>query len=240
MAKQLNVPSLQHLARCWQEDPLKIQKTLVQLYKSTPTFNYKPMYGAVTDLLVFDQPYEEVKKGIRDKVGREWLRDNYLEILSLIRKHFNGVSTDFVHSVDVRMYGVGKTLMVPFTPPLIYGSGGAIVFPWFSFWKSQPLAGKNLSLFVSLVDEVLLQDPDLEDARFEILDFSSPRPKEPRKLAVVDAEDIPRLDMGEVTEMLETFAIAFAAAQRQIEEAQRANDAEPQRPHDDRQRGLFD
>jgi hypothetical protein len=37
---------------------------------------------------------------------------------------------------------------------------GQVYFPWFSFWRSNPLADASLSLFVMVVEEVLLQDPD--------------------------------------------------------------------------------
>jgi hypothetical protein len=77
---------------------------------------------------------------------------------------------------------------------MIYGAGGQLYFPWFSFWRQNPLARERLSLFVTMVDEILMQDPDLETARFEILDFSCPGPKQPRVLRVIDARDIPRID----------------------------------------------
>lgn len=48
--------------------------------------------------------------------------------------------------------------MVPFEGPMIYGVGGQLYFPWFSFWRRNPLANERLSLFVTLVEEVLLQD----------------------------------------------------------------------------------
>jgi hypothetical protein len=39
----------------------------------------------------------------------------------------------------------------------------------------------------------LLQDPDLEEADFVILDFSAPKSNHPRDLRVIDAHDIPRV-----------------------------------------------
>ena len=66
-----------------------------------------------------------------------------------------------------RHYPVGRGLMVPFEPPLVYGIGGQLYFPWFSFWRRNPLSDERLSLFVTLVDEVLLQDPDLDTARLQ-------------------------------------------------------------------------
>jgi hypothetical protein len=69
-----------------------------------------------------------------------------------------------------------------------------------------------LSLFVTLVDEILMQDPDLESARFEILDFSCPRPNMPRTLRIIDARDVPRVSEQQKNVMLETFAEGYFQA----------------------------
>lgn len=205
---ELRIPTVQHLARNWRDDPRRIARALVQLALNPPRFNYNPLYGAVRDMLVLGVPYEEVEKGIK-RIKRETVRENLLGVLPLIRDHFAGILPDFYQNVDRRYYPVGRGLMIPFDPPMIYGVGGRLYFPWFSFWRQNPLAAERLSLFVTLVDEILLQDPDLESARFEILDFSCPRPKAPRVLRVIDAREIPRLDESRKAEMLERFADGY-------------------------------
>lgn len=208
---ELRIPSVQHLARNWRGDPAVIAKSLVRLVLNPPRFNYNPLYGAVRDLLVLRVPYEQVVEGIR-RIKRESVRENLLEILPLIREHFCGIAPDFYQVIDKRYYPAGRGLLVPFEPPMIYGIGGQRYFPWFSFWRSNPLASERLSLFVTLVDEILLQDPDLESARFEILDFSCPSPKTPRSLEVIDAKEIPRLDETRKIAMLETFVDGYFRA----------------------------
>jgi hypothetical protein len=208
---KLRVPSVQHLARNWRSKPEAIAKLLVQLVLNPPRFNYNPLYGAVRDMLVLGVPYDQVAEGIQ-KIRRESVRGNLLEVLPLIRDHFKGVAPDFFQTIDRRYYPVGRGLMVPFEPPMIYGVGGKLFFPWFSFWRSNPLANERLSLFVTLVDEVLMQDPDLENARFEILDFSCPHPKAGRALTVIDAKDIPRIDDERKRVMLEAFADGYFQA----------------------------
>lgn len=98
------------------------------------------------------------------------------------------------------------------------------------------------SLFVSLVDEVLFQDPDLEEAKFEILDFSAPSAKQPRTLQVIDARDVPRLPAGDKAAMLAVFAEGFHLAQAEL--AGVKDEAEQEAPRDsawpDDQPGLFD
>lgn len=211
----LRIPSVQHLARNWRGEPATIARALVQLALNPPRFNYNPLYGAIRDMLLLGVPYDDVVKGI-EKIKREDVRKNLLSVLPLIRDHFAGVSPDFYQAIDKRYYPVGRGLMVPFEPPMIYGIGGQLYFPWFSFWRSNPLANERLSLFVTLVDEILMQDPDLETARFEILDFSCPNPKQPRALRVIDARDVPRVGDRRKIEMLECFAEGYFRALEEL------------------------
>ncbi len=214
MAK-LRVPSIQHMARNYRDDPSKIHKALVRLAEHPPTFNYNALFAAVRDLLALNVPYEQVVDGIT-RIARADVRENLLSVMPLIQEHFSDVSPDFVQTVARRYYPVGRGLMVPFEPPLMYGVGGQFYFPWFSFWRSNPLATEKLSLFVTLVDEVLLQDPDLDHARFEILDFSAPKVKAPRELKIIDARDVPRLDDARKKEMLDIFAEGYFRALEEL------------------------
>lgn len=238
----LKVPSLQHMARNWRDDAGRVQKVLVHLANNSPTFNYNPLFGAVRDMLVLGIPYEQVREGIIRGVKRESVRKNFLEVLPLIRQHFDSISPSFVQAVGERKYPIARGLMVPFTPPLVYGMGGRLHFPWFSFWRSNPLAAERLSLFVTVVDEVLLQDPDLEEARFDILDFSAPKNGSPRELYVIDAREIPRVSNETKREMLEIFADGFFRAQTELAgRAEREKHEESQtRRSDDDQPPLFD
>jgi hypothetical protein len=212
---ELRVPSVQHLARNWRGDPAVIARSLVRLVRNPPQFSYNPLYGAVHDLLILGVPYDQVAAGIC-RIKREKVRENLLGVLPLIRDYFAGVSPDFYQAIERRYYPVGRGLMVPFEPPMIYGVGGQFYFPWFSFWRQNPLTDARLSLFVTLVDEILMQDPDLEDARFEILDFSCPNPKAGRVLRVVDAREIPRVDDATKASMLATFADGYFRAQEEL------------------------
>lgn len=238
---ELRVPSVQHLARNWRDQPAAIARLLVRLALNPPHFNYNPLYLAVRDMLVLGVAYEQVAEGICRKIKRQSVRDNLLSVLPLIREHFAGVSPDFYQTIDKRYYPVGRGLMVPFEPPMIYGIGGQLCFPWFSFWRQNPLARERLSLFVTLVDEVLMQDPDLEAARFEILDFSCPGPKAPRSLTVLDARDIPRLDETHKTAMLEAFAEGYFQALAMLASSPPPpEDRDEPPPSDPDQPGLFD
>ncbi|MGJ4880433.1 MULTISPECIES: hypothetical protein [unclassified Bradyrhizobium] len=241
MAKP-KVPSVQHLARNWQDTPERTCKTLVRLVNNPPTFNYNALFLAARDMLVFNQPYDEIVEGIKRAVKRADVRKNFLEVLPLIRDHFADVTPDFVQSIDRRYYSIGRGLMVPFDPPLLYGVGGQLTFPWFSFWRQNPLARERLSLFVTLVDELLADDPDLAAAKFQILDFSVPRVKgrEPlRELRVIEAGDIPRVSEDRKIEMLRVFADGYFMAEAELARRPAAPSEERERP-DPRQGDFFD
>jgi hypothetical protein len=188
-------------------------RVLVQLKLHPPTFNYDPVYGAVYDYLVLGVPYEQIVKGIETAVKKPKVRGYLLELLPLIRDHFSGISPTYIQTVQRRYYSAGKGLMIPFRPPIIYGVNGVIYFPWFSFWKRNPLGGERLALFVTIVREVLLQDPDLENAIFQILDFSATGPGGTRVLKIIDADEIKQVTDEQKAEMLAIFATGFELAQ---------------------------
>ena len=240
MAK-LKVPSLQHLARNWKSDSQSVKKSLIRLVQNPPTFSYEPLFGVVRDILVLLQPYAQIEEVIMRGIKRENVRNNFLEVLPLIRDHFAGIASTFVQTVDRRFYPVGRNLLVPFDPPLIYGSKGQIHFPWFSFWRVNPLADERLALFVSVVEDVLLQDPDLERANFEILDFSVTSPGGKRELNVIQAASVPRISPDKRAEMLATFTEGYFLAEAELAGMKDKPSEEQREQDDDRdQPGLFD
>lgn len=136
----LHIPSVQHLARNWRSEPEFIANQLVRLVHNPPRFNYNSLYGAVRDMLILNANYEDIVKGVsREK--RDSVRKNLIEVLPLLKSHFEGVAPDFYQSIAKRYYPIGRGLMVPFDSPMIYGIGGQLYFPWFSFWRSNPLSG---------------------------------------------------------------------------------------------------
>lgn len=216
MAK-LRIPSLQHMARTWNNSSDLVRREWVRLAKSPPQFSYDPLFGAIRDLLVLKIPYEQVEKGIKMGVKREWVRNLLLEVLPLIQNHFDSIHPDFPpQEVAVRYYFIDRDLKIPFKPPLMFAVGGQFYLLWFSFWRKKPLTGKRLALFMTIVDEIMKNDPDLDSAAFHILDFSIPEREEKRKLVVIDSQDIPRLSQTEKEEMLAVWAQGFRAAVVQV------------------------
>lgn len=213
---KLKVPSLQHLARNWRETPEKIKNKLVGLANGAPPFNYNMLFDLMPEIIGRQPkpPKELFEDCIRRKQKHPQFRDDFIEIINLAYTHFNNIEPKFVHAVESRMYPIGRGLKVPFTPPLIYGNSNLeIYFPWFSFWKDNPLSDEPLSLFVTIVYELLNQDPVLENAEFIILDFSVPnKTVRSRELNVIHAKEIPILTDARKQDMLEIFAEGYALA----------------------------
>lgn len=84
---KLKVPSVQHLARNWRNTPERTCRKLVALVENPPIFNYNALFAAVRDMLVFNQPYDEIVEGIRRGIKRADVRENLLGVLPLIRDH---------------------------------------------------------------------------------------------------------------------------------------------------------
>jgi hypothetical protein len=213
---KLSTPSIQHLARQIQPTAEQIERNLIRLALNPPAFNYNPLYGLTHDALAYKQPLEQLEKGIVERVKIGKVRENFLSLAPLIHGYFVPISADFVGTVSRRFYNAGRDLLIPFDPPLIYGVNGAIHLPWLSFWRNDPLRGERLSLFMTLLDEILGQDPDLDLAKVTILDFSAPAPGQERELSLLEANDIPRLDTAQKTELLERFVEGFLTARSKL------------------------
>jgi len=217
MAK-LRVPSVQHLARQWHESPKKIEDELVKMAMNPPAFNYNALNDVARDSLLFKVPEDQIIKGIKEKEKRERVQKILLEVVPLLHEHFSSVKPDFVNDITPSFYPIGRNLRIPFKSVFIYGVGGQIYLPWFIFWKHNPLDDIQLSLFVTLAREILRQDPELEEAKFEILDFSAVNSKECRRLRIIDTADIHTFNSKETAEMLAIFVEGFERTEARLKE----------------------
>lgn len=217
MAK-LRVPSVQHLARHWYDSPEKIEDEFVKMALDPPFFNYNALNDIARDSLLFKIPEDQIIKGIKEKEKRKRVQEILLEVVPLLHGHFNSVQPDFVNDVAPCYYPIGRDLRIPFKSVFIYGVGGQVYLPWFIFWKHNPLDEKQLSLFVTLAREILRQDPELEDAKFEILDFSAANSKECRQLRVINTADIQTFNTKETAEMLAIFVEGFERAEARLKD----------------------
>jgi hypothetical protein len=215
--KKIKLPSLQHVARQWAPTSLQTAKNLELLALSAPPFSYDRLYSLVRGLAMNDSLQQTVTAVERAKLHPS-ARSNYLEILPLADHYFREQKPDFVIDVAPRQFPVGKDLHVPFKPPLIFYKDNKPVLPWFVFWRSQPLAGENLRLFVTLVREMMRQDPDLEEAEFPIIDFSSPQKGAPRGLTSIDSRNVVLFESTELKNRLEILIEGYEIASARIQE----------------------
>jgi len=215
---KLRVPSVQHLARNWYDSPKKIEDEFVKMAMNPPTFNYNALNNIARDSLLFKVPEDQIIKGIKKKEKREKIQKILLEVVPLLHGHFSSLQYDFVNDLTPSFYPIGRDLRIPFKPDFIYSVGGQIYLPWSIFWKHNPLSDKQLSLFVTLVREILRQDPDLDGAKFEILDFSAVKPKEGRQLRIINTADIHTFNSKETAEMLAIFVEGFESAEARLKE----------------------
>lgn len=240
MAKLTSPPSLQHLVRTWRDSPERTRKVLVNNARSRPIFTYAPLHVAIREMLVLGVPYHQVVEYVRRAEKRADFAKILLEILPIIRRHLDGVSPDFFQDVAPRSYALAPDIIIPFQPPIVYGIGGQLTLPWCIFWRKNPLAGKPLSLFMTLVDEILMEDPDLESATFQLLDFSIPKDERERQLSLRDGRDIPRLSIAERDDMLGIWAEGFRRAQVEMAGMRdEPKDRQPEERAGDGQGDLF-
>lgn len=241
MAKLTSPPSLQHMVRTWRDSPERTRNVLINTARSRPIFSYAPLHVAIRELLVLGVPYHQVVEFVRRAEKRADYAKILLEILPMIRRHLDGVSPDFFQDVAPRSYSLASDIIIPFHPPVIYGIAGQLTLPWCIFWRKNPLSGKPLSLFMTLVDEILMEDPDLETATFQLLDFSIPKDEQDRQLSIRDGREIPRLSITERDEMLGTWAEGFRLAQAHMAGMKdEPRDDQPEQRTADGQGDLFE
>src|SRR5262249_3763724 len=139
--------------RNWRDTPEGVRRQLVSLVKRPPQFTYDPLFAAVRDMLVFGVPYAQVVEGIRRGGKRPWGRGVLIGVLPLVSNYFGGISPDGPpRRVARRYYPLARDILIPFETPLEYRVKGQVYFPWFSFWRANPLSNRRLSLFVTIID----------------------------------------------------------------------------------------
>lgn len=213
---KLKIPSVQHLARHWRSSPKKIEDSLVKIAINPPFFNYNALNYVARDHLLYGIPEEQIVEGIKKKEERKKVQNTLLEIVPLVIEHFSTVNPDFVHDIAPSYYPIGRELKIPLKLSFIYGVGGQVYLPSFIFWKKNPMDEQQFSLFVSLAQEMLHQDPDLEAAKFKILDFSAKGRNQGRTLEVIDSKDVPILNSSTRAEMLSVFVEGFERAESRV------------------------
>jgi hypothetical protein len=194
-----------------------VQRDLVKMVLNPPRISYRALHRATQDRVCFGVALDQIEAGIRRVEKRPGHLKNLLDILRLIDGHFSTLVPDFPPiEVECRHYQIAPDIIIPFQPPLCYGIGGQLYLPYPNYWRNNPLRGKRLSVFITIVDEIREQEPDLEKARVHILNYGIPQGETERRLIVLDENDIPRLSRDELLAVLQIFANGYRAARDEV------------------------
>lgn len=104
---ELKVPSLQHLARNWRDDPIRVRNILVRLATNPPRFNYNPLFAAIIDLFGLHVPYDQVVEGISRGVKLAAVRENllgYCRSFAIISRACRQTSTSPLTFATIRLH----------------------------------------------------------------------------------------------------------------------------------------
>lgn len=236
MLRKFSPPALHHLVSCIHDTPVEVSKALVQRYLSKPPFSYRLLDTLVQLAMKADISQSQFDDAVRKHQPPKFQKI-FLELTPLIHEHFSAIRPTFVLPVEPRKYLV-NTLEIPFKPAFAFGLNNELIIPWFIFWKKNPLKDKQVSLLVTLIDDLLQQDPDYREAKIQIYDFSAPN-GESRELKITDASTIPRLSSEEVSKALEIFVDGYKLAQIELEGIFKARVNAVWKQGNSQQQGLF-
>lgn len=238
----LNVPSLQQVMKNLHDTSEMVCRDLVRTAMNPPRISYRMLHRATQDRVCFGVPLDQIEAGIRRVEKRPGHLKNLLEILGLIDEHFSKLEPDFPPiEVECRHYRIAPDIIIPFQPPLCYGIGGQLYLPYPNYWRNNPLRGKRLSVFMSIVDQIREQEPDIEAARIHILNYGIPQDESERRLIVMDEGDIPRVTRAELSASLQIFADGYRAARDKLAGVKPEKKAKDDAPRPDPyQRDMFD
>jgi hypothetical protein len=240
MTKKFSPPAIQHLARSMQDTPEAVAKSLISAYLSHPPFSYRLMGELIRQAMrggTFSKSQFDAAVIAHQK--NEKYQKIFLELTPLIHAYFSKLTPKFILPVPSQKYRVNQ-LEIPFKPPFAFEADGQIVIPWFIFWKTNPLTGKQYSLLATLLSELLSQDPDYRDAKIIIYDFSAASDGEERTLKVIDTADIPKMSPRERDAALTIFLDGYELALAQIASMPKREETSSNKKSDGAQLQLLD
>jgi hypothetical protein len=237
----LKVPSLQQVMKNLHDSVDMVRRDLVKTALNPPRISYRVLHRATQDRVCLGVALDQIEAGIRRVEKRPEHLKNLLDILRLIDGHFSTLVPDFPPiEVECRHYQIAPDIIIPFQPPLCYGIGGQLYLPYPNYWRNNPLRGKRLSVFITIVDEIREQEPDLEKARVHILNYGIPQGETERRLVVLDENDIPRVSREELSAALQIFANGYRAARDELVGVKMEKDkGKDERRSDPNQSNLF-
>lgn len=239
--KKLKAPSLIHVARLYRPTSEQVKKEILKLANAAPPFSYEDLYELMWDRAHVGIPSEQIERSIAG-IGQKIKRDSYQRAFAIADKFFENLDRSFEMRIEPRSYSIGRDLRVPFAPPMICGGGSnGPVIPWLLFWKQNPLTDEQTSLFMSMAQATIEEEPELDGASLLLVDTSIKALDEGGNACVLNAADVKRIPDQRLKEMLEVFATGFHMAQAEWQESVPVHkDARRSPEIDDSQQDMFD
>lgn len=239
--KKLKAPSLIHVARLYRPTAEQVKKEILNLAKASPPFSYEDLYELMWDRAHVGIPSEQIVRSIAG-IGQKIKRDSYQRAFSIADRFFENLDRSFELRIEPRSYSIGRDLRVPFAPPMICGGGSdGPVIPWLLFWKQNPLTDEQTSLFMSMAQATIEDEPELDGASLLLVDTSLKALDDGGNARVIKASEVGRIPDRRLREMLEVFATGFHMAQAEWQaSATLHKDARRSPEIDDSQQDMFD
>lgn len=237
----IKIPPLLQMVRNAYDDPQKVHHEVVKSEKSRAPFSYQAIHKIVDQVIKFKTPLDEISYSIERIERRPFVLKQFNEVTPLLHRHFTDISPERVYSLLPLYYPLGKFGKTKFNPQMIYLKNGELFLPFINFWKFNPLSSEQKSLFLTLVDEILEEEPDLEDVNLQLIELSANGSNGIRTLKVVNTLEIERLDKTRTNILIDSYLTGLQSAYSEIAtpSTQRPN-RENTLHTDKRQRQLFE
>lgn len=211
--KKLKAPSLIHVARIYRPTAEQVKNEILRLARVAPPFSYEDLYELMWDRAHVGVSREQIERSIAS-IGQKIKRDSYQRAFAIADRFFDGLDRSFEMRIEPRSYSIGRDLRVPFAPPMICGGGAnGPVIPWLLFWKQNPLSEEQTSLFMSMAQAIIEEEPELDAASLLLVDTSLKALDGNGNARVINAADVERIPDRRLRTMLEVFATGFHMAQ---------------------------
>jgi len=215
MVKSLKVSSLQNLVRNSYLDEEKVRRELMRFAKGFTVVSYQKMDGFVVDLARMNLSLEDVEKAA-NRIKPEKNRQVNLELLPFVEEYIQQRREYDYQEIDLRCYPLSRDLRVPFKSQFVLVNRCEVILPVFIFWRNKALDTGQMSLFMTLIKEILEQEPDLEDAKVQIVDFGAPKSKAPRTMEVIHGDEIELLSEEEKIDRLAIYVNALKSVNDEL------------------------
>lgn len=232
--KKISPPSLQNAVRIWDPTPERICKNCIKLHDSQIPFSYQPINKLLLSKARFREETGALVHCIENKEKREWVLQSYVDILNLYGDEIDKLDPKFAVEIQGYPLKISRDLSIPVLSSILLGLDDTTVLPVPIFWSQNVLTNEQLRFLVTAIRAQMRRNPDIEDSRLQLWDFSKPSGEEIRRLRILEASSIQVFSDAEFHERLEILARGITLAQEVIDRReQKKSEDEMERPNID-------